>query len=146
MVVRRLAATVLLLALVAGAAWWLQDGPAQAPAAAGQSAHRVEILGPRTAPFWDGTVALPGNATALLALEAAARAGNFTIATEHTFATLVVRIGPYAQDASGGWNFCLGDGRTWAWVPAAADARALAAGQAVRWVWVTDGGNGCQAQ
>ncbi|MEA3202882.1 MAG: hypothetical protein QOI63_548, partial [Thermoplasmata archaeon] len=44
------------------------------------------------------------------------------------------------------WNFCVGDGRAWAWVPAAADARNLAENEAVRWVWVTDGGNGCEAQ
>jgi hypothetical protein len=144
MVVRRLAATALLLALVVGTAWWLQDGPAPATGASGP--HRVQVLGPGAAPFWDGSVALPGNATALSALQAAAQAGNFTIAVQHSFATLVTRIGPYAQDATGGWNFCVGDGRTWSWVAAAADARRLAAGEAVRWVWVTDGGNGCEAQ
>ena len=145
MVVRRLAAAAVLLGLVVGTAWWLlQDGPVPAPAGGGP--HWVEIFGPANAPFWNGTVLLAGNATALSALEAAAEAGNFTLGVERTFATLVTRIGPYAQDATGGWNFCVGDGTTWAWVPAAADARPLAAGEAVRWVWVTDGGNGCTAQ
>jgi hypothetical protein len=144
MVVRRLAATAVLLALVAGAAWWLQDGPA--PAAVSGGPHAVQVLGPRAAPFWEGSVLLPGDATALSALQAAARQGNFTLDVEHSFATLVTRIGPYAQDATGGWNFCVGDGHAWAWVAAAADARHLAAGEAVRWVWVTDGGNGCEAQ
>jgi len=55
-------------------------------------------------------------------------------------------FGPYAQDATGGWNFCVGDGHAWTWVPAAVDERRLAAHEAVRWVWVTDGGNGCTAQ
>lgn len=144
LVVRRLAAALLLLALVAGAAWWLQDGPVQAPAGGGP--HPVEILGPGSVPFWNGTVVLAGNATALSALQAAAQQGGFTITVERTFATIVTRIGPWAQDATGGWNFCVGDGSTFAWVPAAADARPLADGEAVRWVWVTDGGNGCTAQ
>ncbi|MFO1535010.1 MAG: hypothetical protein ABR586_05050 [Thermoplasmatota archaeon] len=144
MVVRRLAATVLLLGLVVGAAWWLQDGPVPAPADGGP--HAVQIVGPGGVRFWNGTVTLPGNATALTALEAAARAGDFTITVEHTFAAIVTRIGPYAQDATGGWNFCVGDGSTWIWVPSAADARRLGRDDAVRWVCVKDGGNGCNAQ
>ncbi|HUR63433.1 MAG TPA: hypothetical protein VM241_03020 [Candidatus Thermoplasmatota archaeon] len=144
MVVRRLAATTLLLALVVGVAWWLQDGPVPAPS--GDGPHQVQVLGPGATPFWDGTVVLPGNATALSALQAAAQAGNFTITVQHSFAPWVTRIGPYAQDATGGWNFCVGDGKAWSWVASAADARRLATHEAVRWVWVTDGGNGCTAQ
>lgn len=144
MAVRRLAAAALLLALLAGAALWLR-GDVPPPASTG-GVHAVAILGPGGAPFWNGTVEVAGEATALSALQAAAEAGDFTIGVRRSFALWVVRIGPYAEDAAGGWNFCVGDGRSYAWVPMAADQRRLAAGEAVRWVWVTDGGNGCAAQ
>jgi hypothetical protein len=147
MVLRRAFAAAVLLGLVAGLAWWLQDGPVQAPHGSGASGpHAVEIRGPDQVLVWNGTVSLAGPTTALSALAEAARHGNFTVGTDRSFATLVTRIGPYAQDASGGWNFCVGQPGAWAWVPAAADQRVLAAGEGVRWVWVKDGGNGCEAQ
>ncbi|HUR61175.1 MAG TPA: hypothetical protein VM286_02260 [Candidatus Thermoplasmatota archaeon] len=142
--VRRLAATLLLLALVVGAAWWLRAGPA--PVGEGGGVHAVEVVGPGGRSFWTGTVAPVGEATALSALQAAAQVGNFTVRIERSFAALVTAIGPYAQDATGGWNFCVGDGSGWTWVAMAADQRVLAQGEGVRWVWVTDGGNGCSAQ
>jgi hypothetical protein len=147
MVVRRLAAALSLLGILAGIAWLLQAGPVQVAGGAGM--HRVEVVGPGGHSFWAGSVRLEADGTVLAALEAAALQGNFTVRVQHSFAAWVTGIGPYEQPSGGGgggWNYCVGRAGSWAWVAMAADARVLARGEDVRWVWVTDGGNGCTAQ
>lgn len=142
MVVRRLAATVLLLALVVGVAWWLQDGPSLATAG---GMHGLEIRGPSNVLVWRGNVTLGSGGSVLGALQQGAAAGNFTVGMD---GALVTRIGTYAQEplGGGGWNYCVGLEGRYEWVPMAAGDRVLHPGEDVLWVWVMDGGNGCDAQ
>ncbi|GEM_PF-3717578 len=129
----RLAFAVALLALLLGGAgalaWW---SAVSAPAGAAQV--HVEIVGPQGALF-NGTVRV-ANATALSALQEAARAGNLTVeVVEYPgMGAYVSRIGPYSAHGGAGWVYEVdgvsGD-RSAARLP-------LHDGDSLRWSW-TDG-------
>jgi hypothetical protein len=138
---RRLAAlAVLTLLLLAAGAWaW-----SMLPDEGGARSAEVAVRGPDGLPFWSGRVELPEGATVLDGIEAAGRAGGFEVVVErHPLGAYVRAIGPYAETATGGWNYCIDSGEGYRWVGVAADVRGLAPGERVLWLWVEDGRHGC---
>jgi hypothetical protein len=142
MAVSRLAVAAALLAMLGGL--WLLDGPGR-HAATPAADYPVWILDPSGQTFWNGTVHLGPNATALAALQAAGTAGNFSLQVEQhpAFGAYVRAIGPYAETSTGGWNFCVDSGQGWRWVPMSAGVRILAPGERVQWHWWSGGAETC---
>lgn len=100
----RLLLAASLLALLLGAAgalaWW---SATETPPAGAQV--RVSIVGP-DGPLFNGTIRV-ANATALSALQAAAREANLTLGVQEYpgMGTYVSAIGPYAAHGASGWIY-----------------------------------------
>lgn len=126
----------MLVALVGGgaalAAWALH------PAAGGEGAFDVEVVGPSGALF-HGTVAA-SNATAYSLLQRACARANLTIETQqYPGMGLYVRsVGGYAAHGASGWIYEVERDGTWVSGDRAADRYPVRAGEALRWSW-TDG-------
>ncbi|MEK6986058.1 MAG: hypothetical protein AABX89_06725 [Candidatus Thermoplasmatota archaeon] len=112
-------------------------GGCATPPSGAAGLYSVAILGPEGEPFWNGTVAVAASAATVLgALEAAAASGRFFLDIEQSSLGAYVRaIGPYAEELSSGmgWCFLVDAGDGYRDVRAAADARALQAGERVLW-------------
>lgn len=130
---RLVGSVALLLALVGGGialgAWQRGDGGAD-------GAFPVQVLGPDGALF-DGEVRL-ANATALSALEAAAREAGLEVRVQRYpgMGSYVRAVGPYKAEGAAGWVYEVREGETWRGGDRSAEFYPLPAGAAVRWRWV----------
>ncbi|MHB8633209.1 MAG: hypothetical protein ACYDBQ_04470 [Thermoplasmatota archaeon] len=131
-----LALAGVLLAAALALSW---QGPQAATAP-----HHLEIVG-YEGTLWNGTVTHPVR-TPLDALDWAAQ-GNFSV-TVQDFAGFgpgcrglyVAGIGHEAQGGTGGWDYFVArPGGAWEWQSVGAGCRALSAGDAIQWRWVTGG-------
>lgn len=130
---RLLLSAFLLAALLAGAgalAWWSQaSGPGDT------DRYAVEIVGPGGALF-EGTVSVE-NATALSALQAAAREAGLEVDLEEYpgMGTYVRAVGPHRAGGPSGWVYQVRVEGEWVSGDRSAADRPLRSGEALRWSW-----------
>lgn len=131
----RLLAALLLLALLAGGA-----GALAYRYTAGQGApggYEVVIQGPE-GPLYAGTVQVEAaDATALGALQAAARAAGLAVETEEYpgMGTYVRSVGGHRAAGASGWLYEVRHDGRWSHGDRSAAHFPLAPGDAVRWTW-----------
>lgn len=135
MVSVKLAASVLLLALLVGGAGAyalladLKPGPA--------GAYRVRVEGPRSAILFEGSVDVEG-ATALSVLEAAAERARLALEVERYpgMGAYVRAIGDHRATGGSGWVYEVrAPGGAWVSGDRSAELYDLAPGDEVRWRW-----------
>lgn len=131
----------MVLVLAVGSWWIWQARPQSGPGDAGD--YELSVVGP-AGPWWNGTAQVGLGATVLDATSAAAAAGNFSLKVDYQALGAYVRgIGPYAETASGGWNYCIDGGAGYQWVGMAADQRHLHHGERIQWRWAEGGSEVC---
>lgn len=131
----RLLLSAALLTLLLGAAGALAFWSASHKA--GESgAFSVTIVGPGNATLFEGVVRVE-NATALSALQAAAREGGLDVATQNYpgMGVYVRAIGGHAAQGPNGWIYEISRGGAWVSGDRSAADYPLQAGDALRWRW-----------